>query len=240
MNKLQLIPSIFISDEQALIVNPITNDINLVDPIDLAVELEEIGFDELLLIDIDGAKTGTFNSFDILNEVASLTQFEILAGGGVRDELIVEKVFNAGSSRILLNTIPAIDREMMLRIIDAYGNNSFVIGIDLNESDIVIEGRTKPGTISVEELIWFYSEVGIDRYIIQAIDNDGFKIPPDSNFFESVKSVFYSTRIYAGEGINDYLQFEQFEESGIEGLIIGDEFYTNEELFRELKRYVLE
>lgn len=240
MNKLQLIPSIFLSDGQALIMNSITNDMNLVDPVDLAVELEEIGFDELLLIDVDGAKTGTFNSFDILNEVASLTQFEILAGGGVRDELTVEKVFNAGSSRIILNTIPATDREMMLRVIDAYGNNSFVIGLDLKESNIIIEGREKPGNISVEELIWFYSEVGINRYIIQAIDNDGIKMPPDPKYFESVKSVFYNARIYAGEGINDYLQFDQFEESGIEGLIIGDEFYTNEGLFRELKRYMLE
>ena len=240
MNKLHLVPSIFLMDGKARIVHPITNDINLTDPVDLAVELEEIGFDELLLIDIDGAKTGQFNSTDILNEIASLTQLEILAGGGIRDEITVEKVFNAGASRVLLNTIPTSDQEMMLRLIDVYGNNSFVIGIDLKESAIVVEGRTKPDNISIEELIGFYSEVGIDRYILQTIDNDGNKIPPDPVFYENVKSVFYQSRLYVGEGIDNYLQFEQFEEYGIDGLIIGDEFYTNEELFRGLKRYMFE
>lgn len=240
MNKLHMVPSIFLLDGKARIVHPITNVMNLSDPVELAVELEEIGFDELLLIDIDGAKTGQFNSIDILDEIASLTQFEILTGGGIRDEIAVKKVFNAGASRVLLNTLPTNDREMMLGLVDIYGNNSFVIGIDLYESGVVVEGRSKAIDISIEELIGFYSEVGIDRYILQAIDNNGNKIPPDPVFYENVKSVFYQSRLYVGEGIDNYLQFEQFEEYGIDGLIIGDEFYTNEELFRGLKRYMFE
>ena len=70
MNKLHLVPSIYLSDNKARIVHPITNEVNLADPVDLAVELEEIGFDELVLIDIDGANTGQFNSFDVLNDIA--------------------------------------------------------------------------------------------------------------------------------------------------------------------------
>ena len=240
MNKLHLVPSIFLSDGKARIIDPVSNQTNLTDPVDLAVELEEIGFDELLLIDIGGTKTGQFSSFDILNEIASLTQFEILAGGGIRDKATVEKVFSAGSSRVLLNTLPTNDREIMLGLIDAYGNNSFVIGIDLIESGIVVEGRTKHDSISIEELIGFYSEVGVDRFVLQTLDNDGNKVPPDPVFFENIKSVFHQVRIYSGEGIDNYLQFEQFEESGIDGLIIGDEFYTNEELFKGLKRYMFE
>jgi len=240
MNKLRLVPSIYLSDGKARLVHAITNQINLTDPVDLAVELEEIGFDELLLIDLDGATTGQFSSIEILNEIASLTQFEILAGGGIRDESAVKKVFSAGASRVLLNTLPANDREMMLGLIDIYGNNSFVIGMDVNENGIVVEGRSKPNEVSIEELIGFYSEVGIYRYILQTIDDDGNKVSPDPVLLENVKSVFHKVRLYAGEGLNDYLQFKILEETGIEGLVIGDEFYTNEELFKGLKRYMFE
>ena len=240
MNKLHLVPSIYLTDNKARIVNAITNEVNLTDPVDLAVELEEIGFDELVLIDIDGAKTGQFNSFEVLKDISSLVQIEILVGGGIRDQITVEKVFNEGASRVLLNTLPATDREIMLQLIDNYGNNSFVIGIDLNESEIIIEGRTKANTTLIEQMIGFYSEIGIDRYILQTIDHEGNKLLPDPVFFENVKSIFYNTRLYAGEGIDNYLQFEQFSESGITGLIIGDEFYTNEDLFNGLKRYLIE
>ena len=240
MKKLRLVPSIYLSDGKARLVHAITNQINLTDPVDLAVELEEIGFDELLLIDLDGATTGQFSSIEILNEIASLTQFEILAGGGIRDESAVKKVFSAGASRVLLNTLPANDREMMLGLIDIYGNNSFVIGMDVNENGIVVEGRSKPNEVSIEELIGFYSEVGIYRYILQTIDDDGNKVSPDPVLLENVKSVFHKVRLYAGEGLNDYLQFKILEETGIEGLVIGDEFYTNEELFKGLKRYMFE
>ena len=240
MNKLHLVPSIFLSNGKARIQDAITNQIDFADPVDLAVELEEIGFDELLLIDIDGATSGQHSSFDILNEIASLTQLEILAGGGIRNEISVEKVFNAGASRLILNTIPTSDREMMMRLVDAYGNNSFVIGMDLSENGIVVEGRTKPDEISIEELIGFYSEIGIDRYILQTLDDEGNKAPPDIGLFENVKSVFHQARIYVGEGIDNFLQFEKFEESEIDGIIIGDEFYTNEKLFKGLKRYMFE
>ncbi len=240
MNKLHLVPSIFLSESKARILNHITNEINLADPVDLAIELEDIGFDELILIDIEGALTGRFNSLDILSEIASQTQIEILVGGGIRDEQTVKKVFNSGASRVLLNTLPTSDRDMMLRLVDIYGNNSFVIGIDLNKSGIMVEGRTKPEIISIEELIGFYSEIGIDRFILQSIDNDGNKIPPNLELYENVKSAFHQTRLYVGEGIDNYLQFEQFEESDVNGLIIGDEFYTNEELFKGLKRYMFE
>jgi phosphoribosylformimino-5-aminoimidazole carboxamide ribotide isomerase len=240
MSKLHLVPSMFITDGKARIVNPISNVTNLADAVDLAVELEEIGFDEIVLVDVDGAKTGVFNSFDILNEISALTQFDILAGGGIRDEITVEKAFNAGASRVLLNTLPASDREMMLRLVDAYGNNSFVIGLDSIDNGIVIKGRSKSDDISIEEMIGFYLEVGIDRYILQTLNNEGNKIPPDPGFYQTVKSVFYNARIYAGEGLDNYLQFEQFEDSGIEGLILGDDFYTNEQLFIELKKYIFD
>ncbi len=34
------------------------------------------------------------------------------------------------------------------------------------------------------------------------------------------------------------MQFEQFEDSGIEGLILGDDFYTNEQLIEVFCRLI--
>jgi phosphoribosylformimino-5-aminoimidazole carboxamide ribotide isomerase len=238
MDKLHLVPAIILSGGFARIINPISLEESSADPVDLAVELEEIGFDELLIIDVDGALSGNFNSIEILEEIVSLTDFDILAGGGIRDEASVEKIFSAGASRVLLNTMPVNDQEKTLNIIDIYGNNSFVIGIDINESGIVLEGRKTQHEINLEQLIGFYTDLGIDRFIIQTIDASGIKITPEEAFFEKVLSVFPRIRLYAGEGINNTDQFVDFEKIGLSGMIIGDEFYTSETLFKDLRKYM--
>ena len=175
MDKLHLVPAIYLSDGFARIVDPNSKEVNFTDPVDLAVELEEIGFDELLLVDIDGALSGNFKAFEVLDEIGNYTQLDILTGGGVRDEATVERLFSTGTARVLLNTLPVIDQEKMLRLIDMYGNNSFVIGVDINERGIVVEGSKKQDEIALERLIGFYSEIGIDLFILETVGNDGIK-----------------------------------------------------------------
>ena len=237
MKKLHLVPSIFLSGGLARIVDPVLLEVNFSDPVDLAVELEEIGFDELLLVDVDGAITGNYTAFETLNDIVSYTQIDMLVGGGVRNEATVEKLFKTGAARVLLNTLPVLDQEKMLGLIDIYGSNSFVIGVDISDAGIMIEGRKKQDEIALEKLIGFYNNVGVDRFILQTSDNEGNKIAPDIDFFENVLSVFPRIRLYAGEGINDPGQFEQFENIGLTGVVIGDEFYTSEKLFGELRNY---
>jgi phosphoribosylformimino-5-aminoimidazole carboxamide ribotide isomerase len=238
MNKLHLVPAIMVTGGTARIVNPVSLETSYADPVDLAVELEEIGFDELLIIDVDGALSGNYNSIEILEEIVSFTQFEILTGGGVRDEATVENLFSAGASRVLLNTLPVKNQEKILGLLDIYGNNSFVIGIDINEKGIVLEGRKTQNEMNLEQLIGFYTEVGIDRFIIQPIDTLGFKTPPEEAFYEKVMSIFPRIRLYAGEGVKNTAQFIAFEKIGLSGMIIGDEFYTSELLFKDLRNYL--
>jgi phosphoribosylformimino-5-aminoimidazole carboxamide ribotide isomerase len=238
MDKLHLVPTIMLTGGFARIIDPVSLESNFTDPVDLAVELEEIGFDELLIVDIDGAISGKYNSIEILEEIVSYTQFEIIAGGGIRDESTAEKIFNAGASRVLLNTMPVNDPEKMQNLIDFYGNNSFVIGIDINESGIVLEGRKTQHEINLEQLIDSYTEAGIDRFILQPVDESGNKIPPEEAFFEKMMSVFPRIRLYAGEGIKNTDQFDAFEKIGLQGMIIGDEFFTSGALFNELRKYM--
>jgi len=90
----------------------------------------------------------------------------------------------------------------------------------------------------LEQLIGFYADCGIDRFIIQSVDSSGSKIHPDADFFDNVKSAFPRIRLYAGDGIDDPGKFEKFDKIGLAGMIIGDEFYTSADLFQGLRSYL--
>ena len=50
-------------------------------------------------------------------------------------------------------------------------------------------------------------------------------------------AVFPRVGLYAGEGLDKADRFLDFENIGLRGMFLGDEFYTDEALFRGMKEY---
>lgn len=239
MEKLHLVPVIHLVEGQALIENKKTGEKLLTDPVDLAVELDELDFDELLLIDDEGDAKGEFSAYDLLYEMEGYTQFEIIAKGGLRDFDAIGKAFEAGASRVHLTSLSISDPEKITQMIDAYGSNSFIIGMDLKNDALVYKNKQEESDVAIEHIIDMYSALGIDRYSLRMIDDIGKYLNPDPSFLDNIVSAYPRIRLYAGEGLDNTSQFKEFEQAGIKGMFLGDDFYTNEDLFRGLKKYLI-
>jgi len=240
MEKMHLVPVIHLVDGQALIENKKTGEKLLTDPVDLAVELDELNFDELLLIDDNGEAKGEFSAFDLLYEIEGYTQFEIIVKGGLREFDSIGKAFEAGASRVHLTSLSISNPELITQLIDAYGSNSFIIGMDLKEDSLVYKNKQEKSEVAIEHIIDMFSALGIDRYSLQMINDIGKYLNPDPVFLDKIVSAYPRIRLYAGEGLDNTTQFEEFEHAGLKGMFLGDDFYTNEELFRGLNEYLIE
>jgi phosphoribosylformimino-5-aminoimidazole carboxamide ribonucleotide (ProFAR) isomerase len=240
MEKLQLVPVIHLVDGNALIENKITGEKLFTDPVDLAVELDELNFDELLLVDDIGEKDGQFSAFDLLYEMEGLTQFEIIAKGGLRSFEEISKAFEAGASRVQITSLSLSDPEKVIQLIDAYGSNSFIIGMDLQNDALVYENKQEKSDKAIEQIIDMFSALGVDRYSLNMIDDLGRNTQPSPVFLDRVVSAYPRINLFAGEGLDTTSRFDEFELSGIKGMFLGDAFYTNEDLFKGLQKYLIE
>ena len=239
MEKLHLVPIIHLVEGHALIENKVTGEKLFTDPVDLAVELDELHFDELLLVDDEGDAKGEFSAYDLLYEMAGYTQFEIIAKGGLRSFEAIDKAFEAGAARVHLTSLSISDPEKIVQMIDAYGSNSFIIGMDLKEDALVYNNKQEKSDSAIEHIIDMFNALGVDRYSLQLINDIGKAQQPDPLFLDKIVSAYPRIRLYAGEGLNNTSQFEEFEQAGIKGMFLGDDFYTNEDLFRGLKEYLI-
>jgi phosphoribosylformimino-5-aminoimidazole carboxamide ribonucleotide (ProFAR) isomerase len=237
MDKLHLVPVIHLEEGQALIENKKKGERFFTDPVDLAVELDELGFDEILIIDDDGDKKGEFTAFELLYEIAEYTQIELIVKGGFRNFDSISKAFDAGASRVMLTSMSIEDPEMLTQLIDAYGSNSFIIAMELMGDSLVYHHHKDKSEMLIESVISLYKGLGIDRFSIQLLDDLGRKLNPDLDFLDKVMAVFPRIRLYAGEGLNKASLFQEFENIGLSGMFLGDEFYTDEALFRGMKEY---
>ena len=240
MEKLHLVPVIHLEDGYAFIINKDSGEKVFTDPVDLAVELDEIGFDEMLLVDNDGEEKGEFTAFGLANEIADYTSFEITAKGGLRSFDSIAKVFEAGIARTMLSSLSIQNPEMIAQLVDAYGSNSFMIGMDLHEGSLVYKNKKEKSDMPIEQIIELYTSMGIDRFTLNMYDSLLRKTPPDVHFFDKVLNVYPRIRLYAGEGIDNVNSFLEFENIGLKGMFLGDEFYTNETLFSGMKKYLFE
>jgi len=237
MDKLHLVPVIHLEEGQAIIENKKNGERFFTDPVDLAVELSELGFDELLIIDDDGDKKGNFTAFELLYEIAELTDIELIVKGGFRNFDSISKAFDAGASRILLTSLSIENPEVITQLIDAYGSNSFIIGMELMNDSLVYHHHKDQSEMPIETVISLYNSLGIDRFSLQTLNDLGQKLSPDVAFLDNVISVFPRIRLYAGEGLDNADDFLDFENTGLSGMFLGDEFYTDESLFKGMKEY---
>ena len=240
MDKLHLVPVIHLEDGHAIIEDKTSGEKLFTDPVDLAVELDELGFDELLLIDDDSDKKGEFTSFDLLYEIADLTQYEITIKGGLRSFESIARTFELGAARVMSTSLSILDPEMLTQLIDAYGSNSFIIGMDLMGDSLVYNHHKDKSEMMIEHVIDLYSAMGVDRFNIQSLSDVGKKLNPDPTFLDKVITAYPRIRLYAGEGLDNTDQFLEFENAGVKGMFLGDEFYTNEALFKGLKKYMID
>lgn len=230
------IAAINLIQNQALIFNRFDNTSLLTDPIDLAVELDEVGFSELLVFDRDGAETGQFGAVDLVREMTGLVEADILVGGGLRDIKMIESVFDAGASRVLLNTLPTQDVEKMHTLVDAFGSNSFIIGLDINDEGLLTHGRSKNCGITVENLIAQYLDLGIQHFHLQILDDQKQKRPMAIEILAALKTINNRLEIIAGEGTSSLGLLDSILDSSASQVVIGDEFFTNEQMFLGLKQ----
>lgn len=240
MEKLHLVPVIHLEEGNAFIIDRKSGEKIFTDPVDLAVELNEIGFDELLLIDNTGEEKGEFSAYDLAYEIADYTSFEITAKGGLRSFDSIAKIFETGIARAMLTSLSIMDPEKIVQLVDAYGSNSFIIGMDLVDDLLVYKRKKESSDMPIEQIIELYSSMGIDRFTISQFDSTFQKTSPDLSFYTRVMDVYPRIRLYAGEGIADVGQFLEFENIGLKGMFLGDEFYTNEDLFKGMKKYLFE
>jgi cyclase len=230
---------IHLENDRAKLHNASENRILLSDAVSFAVELEEVGFNTLLLRDLDAAKNGQFTSLQILEEISHFTQAEILISGGVRSIEQAEQLFRAGASKLILHSLPLLNLERFQEMIDVFGSNSFILGVDLNEEGLWLEGRTKPSSLHLAQVLDELTDWGIQSVFIQFMNSKRLKHFPSLEVFSSILDFDRSIDWIVGEGSFDLAHLDQLNTLGIQSLSIGDEFFTNESLFLGLKHRIV-
>ncbi len=196
-------------------------------PIDQAKEFSESGFQDLHIVDLDGALKGEPVNSELIEEICKLKKIRVQIGGGIRSIDHIKKLIDIGVDRVVLGTMAVEDTKFLENVCDKF-KNIIAVGLDVRKGYIALKGWKDQTNILATDYLMQIKDIGVSRIIYTDIERDGTLTRP--NFEETIKIVKLLENkipvvVSGGVGsINDIVTVKQHPEY-FEGVIVGKAIY---------------
>lgn len=195
------------------------------DPVSQALEFERLGFKRLHIVDLDGAKSKHIVNDAVLRDITQATSLTVDFGGGIKTEEDIEKAFQAGAHMVTIGSVAVTEPEMFLGWLDKYGTERIILGADVRNGMVSINGWKED---SAEELLPFlekYVKAGVRNVLCTEISKDGTLAGPATDLYRKVMAHYPNLHLIASGGVSCNADIHQLEENGIPAVVFGKAYY---------------
>jgi phosphoribosylformimino-5-aminoimidazole carboxamide ribotide isomerase len=194
------------------------------DPRELAWSYAEAGADWLHLVDLDGARSGNLDNLAVIRSIAA-SGMRIQAGGGVRAEEDLHRLFDAGVHRVVLGSVAIRDPEQVARWLDNHGAERLVIALDTRRIGdhwaLPSAGWTEVETRTLDELAPWYAERGARHLLCTDIDRDGMLAGFNLDLYRHLSESVPQLALQASGGVRSLDDIRAARAAGARGVILG-------------------
>ena len=193
-------------------------------PAKLAALWESKGAKRLHVVDVDGAMTGEPMNKDAVREILQTVSVPVQCGGGLRTVRDIDEYLNIGVDRVVCGTMPIQKHRFAQDAIELFGPDRFVVGIDVNNGMVVVEGREKMYEYNPVTLIHKLREYGVSNVIYTDI---GSPVSMEDRHLENIKALIAHTdiNIITAGGISNANDIRILQNAGVQGVIIATALY---------------
>jgi len=196
------------------------------DPVDQAKIFESKGCDWIHIVDLDGAIQGKSINQEIIKKIIASVNIKIQLGGGIRNIETIDKWFGIGVERLVLGSLIVNNPNLVKEAIKKYPGK-IVLGIDLIEDKLAIEGWIKKTDTSALDVSKKFNDLDFASVVCTNIKKDGAMKGIDLDFIFNNIKIFEKPLIVSGgvTSLNDLKILKNNENKGIEGVICGRAIY---------------
>lgn len=195
------------------------------EPVQWARDLEAAGIQSLHFVDLDGAKQGTPQNLDVLQQINRSTSLQIDVGGGLRNRDSIENVLKTGAAQITAGSVAVSEPETVLSWLDEFGPSRIILGLDLRDGYVATHGWQEKSDLHWRNFLDSYYEKGLRKVICTDIQRDGNLEGPALSLYRDILSTFPDLHLIASGGISSREDLEELKRAGLSGAIVGKALY---------------
>lgn len=203
-------------------------------PAAMAENFEALGFKQLHVVDLDGARSGKVINIKALKEITSRTNLIVDFGGGIKSEEDLKNVFEAGASAVSIGSIAVSDPDIVSLWADSFGAEKFIISADVRDNIVRTNGWTKNSGITLNQLISRYRNKNIRRVLCTDISRDGMLCGSNIELYQTIMEQFPDCKLIASGGISSLDDIKKLDEAKIPAVVIGKAIYEQQINLEEL------
>ena len=239
---IELIPAIDLIDGKCVRLTKGDYDTKKVyadDPVALARSFEQLGFRRLHLVDLDGARSRHVVNDAVLRRITRETQLIVDFGGGVKTDEDIRKAFDAGASMVTAGSIAVTEPETFLRWMETYGAERMILGADVRDGYISINGWQEESRQRLADFLARYMKAGTRHVLCTEISRDGMLQGPAIALYREVMEAHPECHLIASGGVSDIQDIRDLQEAGIPAVVFGKAIYEGridmEEMAKEFR-----
>jgi phosphoribosylformimino-5-aminoimidazole carboxamide ribotide isomerase len=203
-------------------------------PVTVAQDFEKQGFRRLHIVDLDGAKSNHIVNVDVLRRITSETNLIVDFGGGIKTDNDIELAFQNGASMVTIGSIAVTQPELFVSWIDKYGPERIILGADVRNGKISINGWKEDSTEELLPFLKYYIDKGINKVLCTDISKDGMLQGTAIELYKNVMKEYHSLQLIASGGVSCLSDIIQLEKNGIPAVVFGKAIYEGKINLNEL------
>jgi phosphoribosylformimino-5-aminoimidazole carboxamide ribotide isomerase len=208
-------------------------------PLEVAKQFEGAGLQRLHLVDLDGAKAGAVKNWKVLELLAAKTELKIDFGGGIKKEPDLRILFNSGAAYAAVGSIAVKEEAVFGDWLEMYGPDRFLLGADVKDEKIAINGWMETTDIWIYDFIERYLARGIQQIFCTDVHLDGKLQGPATTLYKHILLKFPALHLVASGGVSGMPDLHKLRETGCKGAIVGKAIYEGRISLQELSVFNL-
>jgi phosphoribosylformimino-5-aminoimidazole carboxamide ribotide isomerase len=238
MKRIELIPAIDIIEGKCVRLTKGDYDQKTVyrdSPVEVAKEFEALGFERLHVVDLDGAKSKHIVNSEVLRQITSETSLTVDFGGGIKTDEDIEKAFEAGAAMVTVGSVAVTQPEMFGRWLQKYGSQKMILGADVRNGRISINGWKDNSDEALLPFLQKYVEMGVKTVLCTEISKDGTLAGPAVELYQKIMAAYPTLHLIASGGVSSADDIRNLQAAGIPAVVFGKAIYEGRINLKELQ-----
>ena len=242
MSKIEIIPAIDIIEGRCVRLSQGDYERRKVydeSPVDMAKRYADCGVKRIHVVDLDGAKSSAPKNLKTLERMVIGSGVEIEWGGGIKCEESLRALFDYGAHYAIVGSVAAQQPMLFAEWLARFGGDKMVLGADVREGKVSVNGWQEDLTVTIEELIDGFLPMGLNQVICTDITKDGMLQGPSDELYVELQGRYPSVDFTVSGGISSMADIERLNEKGLRKVIVGKAIYENRITLKDIERWSL-
>jgi phosphoribosylformimino-5-aminoimidazole carboxamide ribotide isomerase len=194
-------------------------------PLEVAKEFEAVGLKRLHVVDLDGAKNGRITNLKLLERIARGTRLTIDFGGGIKSDVDIQAVFDAGAAMASVGSVAVKNADKFFSWLARFGGEKILLGADVKNGKLAVNGWQTVTDLDIQPFLQDYFAKGATQVFCTDISKDGLLEGSAVELYERILASVPKLKLIASGGVRSVADILELERIGCAGVIIGKAIY---------------